>query len=107
VSDRTPVRITALAARAHGTHAIGPVERRGQTVIAWGLGNLAFACDCTREAEGLILRVALTPQRTSARVIPITAGLGGRSARPSHEHALMLELVRKLGSTAVSARGEL
>lgn len=25
-----------------GTHAIGPVERRGDMVVPWGLGNLVF-----------------------------------------------------------------
>jgi poly-gamma-glutamate capsule biosynthesis protein CapA/YwtB (metallophosphatase superfamily) len=32
----------ATVIAAHGTHAIGNVERRGDAVIAWGLGNLTF-----------------------------------------------------------------
>jgi hypothetical protein len=61
---------------AHGTHVFGPVERRGDTVIAWGLGNLAFDCACTNHTDGLVVRVSLAPGHP-ASVIPIQAGLEG------------------------------
>src|SRR5262249_46107783 len=48
---------------AHGTHAIGPLERRDHAVIAWGLGNVAFACDCTHEEDAILLRVRVQPRK--------------------------------------------
>lgn len=65
---------------AHGTHALGPVERRGDTVIAWGLGNLLFDCPCTDGREALVLRVALQ-EGLPAEVLAVRAGLQGDAAR--------------------------
>lgn len=83
---------------AHGTHVIGPVERRGATVIAWGLGNLFFDCECTTEYEALILRVSLAPGHP-AQVIPIRAGLGGRDASLSTDPDGVFDLLAALGSS--------
>jgi hypothetical protein len=84
---------------AHGTHALGPVERRGGAVIAWGLGNLLFACDCTDEVDGLILRVSIDRHEVRARIIPIDAGLRGGDARNGHNPSLILDLLDALGSS--------
>jgi hypothetical protein len=84
---------------AHGTHALGPVERRGGAVIAWGLGNLLFACDCTDEVDGLILRVSIDRDEVRARIIPIDAGLRGGDARNGHNPGLILDLLDALGSS--------
>ena len=85
---RSAVKIAIAAGAkivvAHGTHAIGPVERRGNLVVAWGLGNLVFACDCTDEREGLLLEIVLRDgEIDSASVIPIEAGFQGEPARVS------------------------
>lgn len=100
---------TALAAgasvvAAQGTHALARVERRGDAVIAWGLGNVAFACACTDESDGLLLRVELDAQGrvTRATVVPIDAGLRGAPVRPAKDAALTLELLESLGSSALS-----
>jgi poly-gamma-glutamate capsule biosynthesis protein CapA/YwtB (metallophosphatase superfamily) len=93
------VRAGARVVVAHGTHVLGPVERRGDVVIAWGLGNLLFSCDCTKETEGAILRVRIEGERTLARIIPIDAGLMGAAAKPTREPKLMLELLQNIGST--------
>jgi hypothetical protein len=84
---------------AHGTHALGPVERRGGAVIAWGLGNLLFACDCTDDVDGLILRVSIDRDEVRARIIPIDAGLRGGAARDGHNPGLILDLLDALGSS--------
>jgi poly-gamma-glutamate capsule biosynthesis protein CapA/YwtB (metallophosphatase superfamily) len=96
----------ARVVAAHGTHALGPVERRGGAVIAWGLGNLAFACDCSREQEGAILRVAIPRDgAVEATIIPIDAGLAGAPARPAADPVLALDLLDAIGSSPLSRQG--
>jgi hypothetical protein len=88
----------ATVVAAHGSHEVAPVERRGGAIIAWGLGNLVFGCDCTSEAEGLILEVALDRSGvTAAKLVPIRAGLHGEAALPSDPRP-MKELLEALGS---------
>jgi poly-gamma-glutamate synthesis protein (capsule biosynthesis protein) len=90
----------ARAVLVHGSHAIGPVERREAAVVAWGLGNLAFDCDCTMEDEGLLVRLELDGQAvTRATVVPVRAGLRGARARLPEDATLDLELLESLGST--------
>jgi poly-gamma-glutamate synthesis protein (capsule biosynthesis protein) len=96
----------ASVVAAHGTHALGPVERRGDAVIAWGLGNLAFACRCTKEREGLLLLLELDGRRVArAAVVPVEAGLHGRRAQPSPTPQATFDLLEALGSTPLR-RGE-
>ncbi|MEZ4443052.1 MAG: CapA family protein [Polyangiaceae bacterium] len=90
---------------AHGSHALGAVERRGGAVIAWGLGNLAFACDCTEERDGLLLQLELDDAPPRVRVIPIDAGLGGAPATPASDPALTFELLAALGSSPIGDAG--
>lgn len=90
---------------AHGTHVVGPVERRGAAVIAWGLGNLFFACPCTTDDEALLLRVDLTPE-LAATVLPIRAGLDGRPAQSSADARGVFTLLDGLGGTRLTRRGE-
>lgn len=93
----------AAAVVAHGTHVLGPIERRGDRVIAWGLGNLLFNCDCTREREGLVLHLVLEDRRvSSAAVVAIQAGLDGEAARVSRE----FELLRAIGSSSFVVEGD-
>ena len=91
----------ATIVTAHGTHAFATVERRGDAVIAWGLGNLTFACACTDEADGLVLRVELDARGkvTRAEAIPIDAGLHGANARLAQDAKLPLDLLQSLGAT--------
>ena len=93
----------AAVVAAHGTHQIGRVERRGRAVIVWGLGNLAFACECTKETEGLLVEVELGPDGAgAAAVIPIQAGLAGAPAAPAPDASGIFDLLRALGTRFVS-----
>jgi len=84
---------------AHGRHTPGPVERRGDAVIAWGLGNLAFQCDCTQESDGLILEITIiAADSLAAAVIPVDAGLEGRPARPARDPEGHFRLLEAIGS---------
>ncbi len=98
----------ATVVAAHGTHAIARVERRGPAVIAWGLGNLVFACRCTDEADGLVLRVELDAAgRVSvAEAVPVDAGLHGRNAALARDPSLALQLLESLGSSPGERRGD-
>lgn len=97
----TSLAAGASVVAAHGTHALARVERRGDAVIAWGLGNLAFACDCTEETDGLLLRVALAARGRVSRatVVPVDAGLHGEAFGPAKDAKLTLELLESLGSS--------
>jgi len=91
---------------AHGTHALGPVERREDAVIAWGLGNVAFACDCTNEQDAILLRVRVTGDKVvSAEVVPIQAGLNRNPARPSQDAAGIFDLLEAIGSSKLQRKG--
>lgn len=96
----------ARVVAAHGTHAWGPVERRGDAVIAWGLGNLAFDCPCTRARDGLVLDVTLPrgPGVVRARIVPIDAGIDGAPAALAEEGEERLDSLAAL-STVPLARG--
>lgn len=88
---------------SHGSHAVARVERRGASVIAWGLGNLAFDCPCTGEEDGLLVRLELAGgQVHRARAVPVRAGLNGRAASPPQDPALELDLLESLGSRLVN-----
>ncbi|HEY6251014.1 MAG TPA: CapA family protein [Candidatus Angelobacter sp.] len=90
---------------SHGTHALGPVERRPHAVIAWGLGNMAFACDCTQEEDAMILRVAVGNDKVvSAEVLPLQAGLNTRPAQPSPEAEAIFNLLEAIGSSPLQRK---
>ncbi|HEU4733954.1 MAG TPA: CapA family protein [Kofleriaceae bacterium] len=92
---------------AHGTHELARVERRGRAVIAWGLGNLAFACACTDEETGALLEVTLSPGGAgAAAIVPIDAGLAGGAAHAAADPALTFELLEALGATRLRRRGD-
>jgi poly-gamma-glutamate synthesis protein (capsule biosynthesis protein) len=85
----------ASAVLGHGPHTLQGVERRGHGVIAYSLGNLAFACGCTDVADAYQLRFTLDGRRASSvRILPLDAGLKGPAAR-SHDAGL-LELIENL-----------
>jgi hypothetical protein len=102
----TALRAGARIVAAHGTHMVGPVERRGDAVIAWGLGNLAFACDCTREREGLLLRLAIAGDGSlRAWVVPVDAGLLGQPAAPARDPTGVFDLLQAIGSSKLERHG--
>lgn len=104
---RVAVAAGARVVAAIGTHVLGPVERRGDAVIAWGLGNLRFACDCTRSNEGLILAVSLDGDGAlAAEVVPVDAGLGGEPARGAADPQLTYDLLEAIGSAPLARRGQ-
>lgn len=97
----------ATVVAAHGTHTIGPVERRKRAVIAWGLGNLAFSCACTDEDEAILLRVTLSEKGVvSAAVIPVRAGLLGKPVSFPHDPGATFDLLRAIGSSALFPSGK-
>lgn len=87
---------------AHGTHALAAIEKKGNTIIAWGLGNLAFHCDCTQEKDGLILKILVDPGRknkiSSASALPIEAGLQGKPARLHPDTEFIFKQLKAIGS---------
>ncbi len=88
---------------AHGTHALGPVERRPHAVIAWGLGNVVFACDCTQEEDAMLLRVTVQRDKVvSAEVLPLQAGIDNRRAEPTSEANAIFDLLEAIGSSKLS-----
>lgn len=92
---------------AHGSHTVAPIERRGDRVIAWGLGNVVFDCDCTTERDALVLHVEIVDRKiTRVEAVPIEAGLEGSPAQVSSDPAAMFSLLRALGSSTFSARGD-
>lgn len=96
----------AIVIAAHGTHALGPVERREHAVIAWGLGNLAFACDCTQEQDAIVLRVRVAAGKAiKAEVVPIQAGINKRPATPSQDAAAVFDLLEAIGSRKLGRKG--
>jgi poly-gamma-glutamate capsule biosynthesis protein CapA/YwtB (metallophosphatase superfamily) len=100
-------RAGAMVIASHGSHAIGPVERRGQSVIAWGLGNVAFACNCTDQREAILLRVAMKKTGSvKAEVLPIQAGINGSPAAPSSDVPGILRLLESIGSSRLVRHGD-
>ena len=102
----TAYKAGATVIAAHGTHVVGPVERREHAVIAWGLGNVAFACDCTNEADAILLRVRVTSgDVVKAEVLPIRAGLNKRPAAPGQDANGVFDLLEAIGSKKLERKG--
>jgi hypothetical protein len=102
-------RAVAAGARVvavHGSHEIGPVERRGRAVVAWGLGNLLFDCACTDGAEGLILEVErFADGAIGASIVPVRAGLHGAPAARASDPDEVFDRLEALGSSPL-VRGD-
>lgn len=97
----------ASVVMAHGTHVLGPVERRGSQLIAWGLGNIAFACDCTDQSDSMLLRVHLRgPKVEGAEVLPIQAGLEGAPLKMAPRPGEILDLLEAIGSPPFRREGD-
>ena len=95
----------ASAVLGHGPHVTRGVERRGRGVIAYSLGNLAFACRCTDEKDALVLRFVLGADGgvDDILALPIAAGLAGAPPHPADDvelAKLIADLSRDLGSDA-------
>jgi poly-gamma-glutamate synthesis protein (capsule biosynthesis protein) len=102
----TAYKAGATVIAAHGTHVVGPVERREHAVIAWGLGNVAFACDCTNEADAILLRVRVTSgEVVKAEVLPIRTGLNKGPAGPSQDANGVFDLLEAIGSKKLERKG--
>lgn len=90
----------------HGSHVIGPIERHGQCIIAWGLGNLSFACPCSTERDGLILQVQATrAQALKVQVIPIRVGNAKTPVAAHPEPDSIFELLAALESCPLQIQG--
>ncbi len=106
VAVRDAVAEEATIVVAHGTHTIAPITREGRTLVAWGLGNAIFNCECSRETEGLLLRVTVRETgETQASIVALEAGLDGRPATFNGPEGASLSLVRALG-VRVREQGE-
>jgi len=96
---------------SHGSHSVGPVERRGDSVIAWGLGNLIFNCNCTKEDEALLLQITIDLKSkkrpiAAACAIPIEAGLNGKQARLAIKSGGIIDLLEALGSSKITRQSD-
>jgi poly-gamma-glutamate capsule biosynthesis protein CapA/YwtB (metallophosphatase superfamily) len=97
----------ASAIVAHGTHVIGPLERREHGIIAWGLGNVAFSCQCMTEDDAILLRVSIqTGQQVRAEVFPIRAGINGAPAGRSKDSPGIFKLLEAIGSSQLQRHGD-
>lgn len=95
-------RVVAL----HGSHVIGPLQRRGPSLIAWGLGNLSFACPCSTEQVGLILELQADAQKTiQARVHPVLTGHAKRAVQAHPDPDSIFELLQALESAPLKVQG--
>lgn len=89
----------------HGSHVIGPIEHRKKVWIAWGLGNLAFACDCTDQKDALLLSLGFPNDRVTLRILPIQAGINGQAAQPAPHPDEIFDLLEAIGSPKLSRHG--
>ncbi len=91
----------AVVVAAQGTHQVAPVTLREGAVVAYGLGNFAFACDCTQEEDGLALEVQLSKdgRLEAAWAVPLTAGLKGAAAKLDPEPSLAFSVLDSIGSS--------
>ena len=102
----TAYRSGADVITANGTHALGAIERRGHAIIAWGLGSVAFACDCSDEKNSILLRLDIQPHGDiTATVIPIQPGINSQPAEPSKDPDGVFNLLESLGSTKLERHG--
>lgn len=94
----------ARVVAAHGDHRIGKVERRGDAVVAWGLGDLAWYGEGGGEGPGLVLRVDLPS--LAAEIVPVDPGRRGAPATPAKDPGAVLDAVAALGGTPLTRRGD-
>jgi poly-gamma-glutamate synthesis protein (capsule biosynthesis protein) len=94
----------ATAVLGHGPHTPQGIERRGRGVIAYSLGNLAFACGCTDERDAYVLRFRIDGAGAAVDVeaVPLQAGLREppRLATDPGVAQLLVSLSEDLGSEA-------
>jgi poly-gamma-glutamate synthesis protein (capsule biosynthesis protein) len=92
----------ATAVLGHGPHTPQGIERRGRGIIAYSLGNLAFACGCTEERDAYVLRFRIDKGGAAVDVeaVPLEAGLRAppRRARDAGVAQLLQSLSEDLGS---------
>jgi len=87
------VEAGAVAVLGHGPHTMQGVERYGDGVIAYSLGNFAFGCDCTEVTDAYVLGFTLDADGAARDVVltPIVAGLMRPPAR-AHDPGLRAQL---------------
>jgi poly-gamma-glutamate synthesis protein (capsule biosynthesis protein) len=94
----------ATAVLGHGPHTPQGIQRHGRGVIAYSMGNLAFACGCTDERDAYVLRFRIDDAGAAVDVeaVPLQAGLREppRRAEDPGVAQLILSLSEDLGSEA-------
>lgn len=100
-------RAGAQVIALHGSHVLGPVTRDKDCLVAWGLGNLSFACPCSQEKEGLILAIERSPNaELQAELIPISVGSPTQPIGAARDSAATFELLTALESSPMKLRGQ-
>lgn len=96
------VHAGASAVIGHGPHTPQGIERLGGAIIAYSLGNLAFACHCTEETDAYLLRFSLDDAGRAQEISlhPIAAGIltPARLSRDPELARLLVDLSRDLGT---------
>lgn len=92
----------ATAVLGHGPHTPQGIERHGPGVIAYSLGNLAFACHCTQERDAYVLRFGIDASGAAVNVeaLALRAGLREPPRRSTEPEIplLLRSLSEDLGS---------
>jgi hypothetical protein len=98
----------ATVVAAQGTHSLAAVKWRGRALVAYGLGNVAFDCNCTDEEDGLALEVQLHPDGglEDAWVVPLQAGLKGKPATLSADPGFTFSVLENIGSDPLVVLGD-
>ena len=91
-----------------GTHAVAPLEVRGGALVAWGLGDLAFDCDCSPGHEGLVVAAEAAAGPDGPLAVTVWGLRPGRGARPPAllgDPGALFALLAALGGAPVSSAG--
>ncbi|PTL79573.1 CapA family protein [Vitiosangium sp. GDMCC 1.1324] len=92
----------ATAVLGHGPHTPQGIERHGRGIIAYSLGNVAFACGCTEERDAYVLRFRIDGAGAAVDVeaVPLQAGLREPPQRTEDPEVVQLlqSLSEDLGS---------
>ena len=106
---RAAIEAGADVVFAHHPHVLNGVERYGDGLIFYSLGNLVFSGWSGDTAETMIVRASVTKHRINARLIPVLISPEGvPSVATGADASRILERVRRLSAdlgTTVTIEG--